>query len=264
MLPRLLCLALLSVCATSLSSRAASTTERAATPEEISLLNDTLHKVAGDLHRWAYTEHRVLRDSKGKVKSEQIVRYDPSKPFAEQWTPIKIDGKEPSARDQAKFRRRGEDADPERLVSSKRRQPSLGEAIDVNRSAIAEETATHWVFEIPLLKTASERFPSEKFQVQARVKKEGRILENISVLLRASFRAMLVVKVKSGDASLDFAQVDPKFPSTLVAIAGDADWSILFIGSGRSIELKRADLKHVKPYAERFEVKIGTLKAIDF
>jgi hypothetical protein len=84
------------------------------------------------------------------------------------------------------------------------------------------------------------------------------------VLLRESFRAKLVVKVKSGDASLDFAQVNPKYPPTLVAISGDADWSIFFIAGGGSLELKRTELRHVKPFDERFEVKIGTLKAIDF
>ena len=64
--------------------------------------------------------------------------------------------------------------------------------------------------------------------------------------------------------ALDFAQIDPKHPPTLVSISGDADWSILFIGGGAAIELKRSDLRRVKPYGERFEVKIGTLKAIDF
>jgi hypothetical protein len=129
---------------------------------------------------------------------------------------------------------------------------------------VASETPTHWVFEIPLLKFGNERFPPEKFLVQARLRKEGALLENLSVLLRESFRAKLVVKVKSGDASLDFAQVDPKHPPTLVSIEGDADWSILFIGGGGSIELKRTELRRVKPYGDRFEVKIGTLKAIDF
>jgi hypothetical protein len=237
---------------------------RAATHEEISLLNEALHKVADDLPRWAYTEHRVIRDSRGRVKSEQIVRFDPSKPYEEQWTPLKIDSREPSARDQAKFRRKGEDTDPDRPVSARKRYPSLGEAIDVGRSSIAAETATHWLFEIPLLKVGNERFPPEKFRVQARLRKEGRQLENISVLLRESFRAKLVVKVKSGDATLDFAAVDPKHPPTLVSVAGDADWSIFFIGGGGSIELKRTELKRVRPYGDRFEVKIGTLKAIDF
>jgi hypothetical protein len=264
MFPRLLCMAVFSLCALRLSAGEAAATARAATPGEISLLNEVLHKVADDLRRWAYTEHRVLRDSKGRVKSEQIVRYDPSKPYAEQWMPLKIDGRAPSTRELAKFRRRGEETDPEKPIPTRRRTPTLGEAINVNRSTIAEESATHWVFEIPLRTVGNDRFPPTKFRVQARIKKDGLLLENISVLLRESFRSLLVVKVKSGDASLEFTPIDPRFPPTLVAIAGDADWSVMFVGSGRSIDLKRTELKHVKPYDERFEVKIGTLKAIDF
>lgn len=53
---------------------------RVAAPGEISLLTDALHKVADDLRRWAYTEHRVIRDSRDRIKTEQLLRYDPSKP----------------------------------------------------------------------------------------------------------------------------------------------------------------------------------------
>lgn len=240
---------------------------RVATAEEFRLLNDGLHKTAGDFHRWAYTEHRIMRDDKGRVKSDTLLRYDPSKPYAEQWTPLKVDGRDPSARDRAKFRRRGEKAahtldgaaEPDH-----RRRPALGELIDVTKSSIAAETPTHLVFEVPLLKKGNERFPPEKFLVLARLRKHGAQLENVSVRLRESFRAKLLVKVKSGEGSLDFDVVDPEHPPTLVAIQGDAVASVLFINIGGSMELKRTDFKHVKPFDERFDVQIGTLKAIDF
>lgn len=233
------------------------------------MLNEVLHKTADDYYRWAYTEHRVLRDEKGKLKSEVVLRYDPSKPYAEQWTPIKVDGREPSDRDRAKYRKRGEKgAPPEAMVASpgagNPRRPSLGELIDVTKSSIAADTPTHLVFEVPLRKNGNERFPPEKFQVLARVKKDGNLLENISVRLRESFRSKLVVKVKSGEGSLDFSPVDPKHPPALVAVGGDASASILFVSVGGSMELKRTELKHVKPFDERFDVQIGTLKAIDF
>ena len=82
--------------------------------------------------------------------------------------------------------------------------------------------------------------------------------------LRGSFRAKLIVKVKSGEGTLDFAVINPKYPPTLTAISGDASASVFFISVGGELELKRTELKHVKPFDERFEVQIGTLKAIDF
>lgn len=242
---------------------------RRATQEELTLLNEVLHKTAGDFHRWAYMEHRVLRDEKGRVKSEVLLRYDPSKPYAEQWMPLKIDGKEPSEREKAKYRRRGEKGAPAEQMLTKpdpdsRQRRSLGELIDVMKSSIASESETHLVFEVPLLKVGNERFPPENFLVLARVRKEGGLLENIAVRLRESFRSKLVVKVKSGEGSLDFAPVDPRHPPTLVAIEGDAVASVLFISIGGSLELRRTELKHVKPFDERFDVQIGNLKAIDF
>lgn len=248
-------------------------TARAATKEEVSILNDALHKIAADLRRWAYTEHQVFRDHKGKVRNDVLVRFDPSKPYAEQWTPLKVNGKEPSQRDRDKYRKRGERSAPrdQQVVRADTvrggrsgERVSLGEVLDLARCTIAAETPTHLVFEIPLLKVGNERFPPEKFQVHARLRKEGGWLENIAVKLRDSFRAKLVVKVKSGEGSIDFAQPDPKYPPTMVAVRGDAMASILFVSVGGSLELKRTELKRVKPFDERFEVQIGTLKAIDF
>jgi hypothetical protein len=247
---------------------AGKSTARAATPDELAMLNDLLHRTAGDFHRWAYTEHRVMRDEKGKVKSEVLLRYDPSKPYAEQWTPIKIDGKDPSDREREKYRRRGEKSAsaqiPMKPDPDNRRRRSLGELIDVTKSSIASESVTHLTFEVPLLKVGNERFPPDKFLVLARVRKEGARLENVSVRLREGFRSKLVVKVKSGEGSLDFAVIDPKYPATLVAIEGDAQASVLFVNIGGSMQLKRTELKHVKPFDERFDVQIGNLKAIDF
>jgi hypothetical protein len=254
-----------------LAARAADSGPRPAASAEIALLNDTLHRTADAYPRWAYTEHRVIRDEKGRVKSDVLLRYDPSLPYAQQWTPLKVNGQEPSARDRAKYRKLGERAAPPDLAqpvpSSKlsiRRQVSLGETLDVPRSSIAGETAEHLTFEIPLRKFGNERFPPEKFEVHARVRKAGAVLEHIAVRLRDSFRSKVVVKVKSGGGAMDFATVDPRHAPALVALNGDASASLLFVSLGGSVKLERTDVKRVKPFDERFEVQIGTLKAIDF
>jgi hypothetical protein len=243
---------------------------RAATGDELAQLNTLLHKVADDYKRWAYTESRVLHDEKGRLKSDLLLRYDPSKPYAEQWTPLSVNGKPPSERELKKYREMGEKQAPPDLARpvtpdpKNRRRPSLGEVLDLPRSSVAAESATHLLFEIALLKFGNERFPPEKFQVLARVRKDGWALENISVKLRESFRSKLIVKVKSGEGSLDFTQIDPKHPPALVALNGDASASVLFVSIGGALAMHRTELKHVKPYDERFDVQIGTLKAIDF
>lgn len=243
---------------------------RPANREELALLHDVLHQAADHYRRWAFTEHRLVRDSKGRVKSETLLRHDPSKPYPEQWEALKIDGREPTDRERARFRRRGEQSANTESQFGYVRHPdarnrrSLGELIQLELATIASETPTHLTFEVPLIKQGNERFPPEKFQVLTRIRREGAVLENISVNLRESFRSRLVVKVKSGEGTLDFAQIDPKYPPALVAIEGDAVASVLFVNVGGSMELKRTELRHVKLFDERFDVQIGTLKAIDF
>ena len=49
-----------------------------------------------------------------------------------------------------------------------------------------------------------------------------------------------------------------------VAITGDATATILFMKFGGSLDLRRTDFKRVRPYSERFGVKIGPMKALEF
>jgi hypothetical protein len=74
----------------------------------------------------------------------------------------------------------------------------------------------------------------------------------------------LVVKVKTGEANIDFVRVDPAHNPVPAGISGDATATVLFMKFGGGFDLKRTDFKRVKPYSERFGVKIGPLKALDF
>jgi hypothetical protein len=237
---------------------------RPATAAELERVNFALQKTAQDLHRWAYTESRLIRDEKGRVKTDLVIRHDPSKPYSEQWVPISVNGRPPTDSDISKYRRQGERAQRMNERGETDRRRSLGELIEPGKALFFSETADSITFEVPLRKDGNERFPPEKFQVLVRIGRESGALENIAVRLRGSFRQKLVVKVKSGEGTLDFAVIDPKHPPTLTAIRGDASASILFVSIGGEMDLKRTELKHVKPYDERFEVQIGTLKAIDF
>jgi hypothetical protein len=237
---------------------------RPATPDEIALLTEALEKTARDMRRWAYTESQLFKDDKGKVKTDTVVRYDPSKPYPEQYTPITINGKPPTASDLEKYRKRGERAQKVAENPASDRRKSLGEVLDLPGARVVSTTGSAAVFEVPLKKEGNDRFPPEKFEVLIRVDRVARALENIAVRLKGAFRSKLVLKVKSGEGTLDFASADPKHPPALTAIKGDASASILFFNVGGELALKRTELKHVKPYDERFEVQIGNLRAIDF
>jgi hypothetical protein len=89
-------------------------------------------------------------------------------------------------------------------------------------------------------------------------------LKLIDVKLRENIRVAGIVNLKAGDARLEFAPVLPEHGPALTAISAGGTASLLFITVGARAEAVRTDFKRVTPYDERFQVKLGPLKAIDF
>lgn len=241
---------------------------RAAVPQ---ILEDAVRKLSQDTDRWAYTQTAIQKDTKGKTTSEVVLRFDPSKPYAEQYVPIKIDGKTPTESQVKKYRKQGEKrgeslekAATTGIVESSPRRKSVGELMDLEKATVTEENDREIVYEVPLKKEGNDRLPPEKFRVTARVNKEQRALQSVSATLRAPLREKLIMKVNSGEGHIEFKTVDPQHPPQLSEIRGNGSGSILFVPVGRSYEMRREDYKRVKPYGDRFDVQIGTLKAIDF
>ena len=231
-------------------------------------LQAALHKTLADYDRWAYTQTLVEKDDKGKIVSEVVVRFDPSRPYVEQFTPLLVDGKPPSDHQLRKYRKQGEKRG-DRIEKAEKEgvepaRKSLGELMDVAHAAAVEETSASIVYEVPLRQEGNKRLPPEKFRVLVCVNRQAQTFENITVELREAMRAALIVKIKSGAGRLDFQTVDPKFSPALTTIHGGATASVMFVSVGRTYDLQRTEFKRVKPFAERFDVKFGPLKAIDF
>jgi hypothetical protein len=224
--------------------------------EPPTLLQAAVKNYAVDAERWAYTQTVISKDRKGKVEEEVVVRNDPSQPFEVQWTPVKINGKEPTEREIEKYRREHE-------KRRKSRQP-LGALLDLDKATLVDETATTVTYEVPLIKNDNLRLPPEKFRVTARVNRERQAFENVGVRLREAMRMALVVKIKSGEADMDFVVIDPKFAPPITALRADGEGSILFVKVGGSYSATRTDFKRVKPYSERFTVKLAPLQFLDY
>ncbi len=240
----------------------------ATTAEVPRLLQDAVQKLAVDTDRWAYTQTIVERDDKGRVKQETVVRFDPSLPYEQQYRPLKVNGKEPDDGDVRKYRRQGERRG-QRLDREEREGPdpkrkTVGELMDLDRATVAQENATTVTYAVPLKKEGNNRFPPEKFEVTARINKERGAFESVAAKLREPLRQKLIINIKSGEGSVEFSPVDPKHAPQMTTARGSGSASILFVPIGRAYEMKREEFKRVKPFGDRFEVKIGPLKAIDF
>ncbi len=247
----------------------------AAVPEVPPLLLDALGKIAANFDRWAYTETRTFTDEHGVPKPDAVIRFDPSKPYAEQFLPLKIDGKPPTEKQLADFRKRGEKRG-ERLAKEEAEGKVPGSelprfrlagstaSIDLAGATIESENADSVTYEVPLRNDGHGTLPVEKFQLFARVNRTTHTFENVSLKVRSAFRVKLVLKVKTGEASVDFASVDPAHDPVPVELSGDATVTVFFLKFGGSFDVKRTEFVRVKPYGDRFGVKIGPLKALDF
>ena len=246
---------------------------RAATPAP---LEAALKRGADEFERWAYTEATVTRDRSGKArKGETIVRVDPSKPYEEQFTPVKIDGKEPTEKQRAKYRQRGIDHGKELEQESAKAAAgtedpisiSIGDrraTVDFANARLVNEAGALLTYELPLRPVAEHGLAVEKFQLVVRVDRDRQSIEHGTLRLIAPLRVMMVAKVQSGGMTASFTTVDPKFPSVLSAVRLDYSASVLFVKKADIFEATRADFQRVKPYSEKFGVKIGPLRALPF
>ncbi len=139
--------------------------------------------------------------------------------------------------------------------------------VDISSATVVREDEQAVDYELPLRKLEDGPFPPEKFQVIARFDRAaaGAWWKTWRCGCAEPVRAKLVVKIKSGDATIDFTTVDPKFAPAMTAVHGDASGSILFVNVGADFALTRSDLKRGEALRRsQFGVEIGPTQALDF
>src|SRR5205807_1157403 len=99
------------------------------------------------------------------------------------------------------------------------------------------------------------------------VDKKRQALEHVNVTLRQSqsFRMKGVASVNAVAIEAAFKTIDEKYAPqpTLITASGSGKVLGLF-KVGQSAEITWTDHRRVKPYKDRFDVKLGDLKALDF
>lgn len=249
---------------------------RPATAEEVVLFKEAIRNTTQDTEHWAYTETTVMKSTKGKVRAETVVRFDPSKPWPEQYTPLKIEGKAPTGKQLEKYRERGEKRG-ERLARTAgpadatvpdkpaAQEPEKGRKVtlDLDNPRVLKDEGDRLIYEAALKATAKD-IPVDKFEVRLVVSKPARQVRHISLRLRESFRVKLIAKVKAGEASADFAVVDPQYGPVMTAATGSFGVSLLFVPLSGIFTNTRTEWERVKPYNDRLKVRLGPLEVLDF
>lgn len=251
-------------------------TETPSTARPPVLLAEAFNRLMEDQGRWAYTETQHNVGPGGKEKGETLLRVDPSVTYDDQFKAIKIDGKAPDERQLKQFRGIGGRLAKNRKEAVEGDQEHHGDEIqlrfnndlvnpDLAHATVLTEDETSVTYEVPLRreeKAGGAIF--DKFQLTARVNKTRHEFEHARILQRTPMRAMLVAKISDMEINFEFNSVDPRFPATITRQTEKATIGILFIKRVVTGDSVRTEFKHVKPYDERFGVKLGPTRTIQF
>ncbi|MCF7761364.1 MAG: hypothetical protein K9M98_12765 [Cephaloticoccus sp.] len=229
---------------------------RAAVPP---LLDAAVRKLQADEDHWAYTQTTMAFDRAGKAKERVTVeRYDPSRPVAEQWSLLQWQGHEPTAGEMRTWKKRKD------REQKRREEKTLGEIMDLGRAHAVSVSESEVVFEVPLLPGASQRLPADKFVVLMTVDPARETLQGFNLKTLEPFRAMGVAKIERIEIEARFHLIDERYAPQPGHILAHGTGKLLFFRVGGGAEITWSDFKRVKPYQERFEVKIGEMKAFGF
>jgi hypothetical protein len=230
---------------------------RAETP---ALLSQAIQKLIADEDHWAYTQTTQKLDGSGRPEGGPTVeRYDPSKPIGQEWQLIKYAGHAPSELETRVWHY-------QKGKSTKHHgEKTLGDVLDLDHAGISVETPAAATFLVPILKGASDRFPADKLEVFMSVDRRLGALTSFSVRPKEPFRFAGVVKVVSGDLEGRLGVVKENTTPALVWWRGSGKLRIMgLIPVGIAREASYADFRRVTPFNDRFQVKIGDIKALNF
>ena len=251
------------------------------------LLNDAFNALVEDQWRWAYTETH-LGENDGKAFGETSFRVDPSVTYAEQRKPLKISGKPPTEKQLKKAADDGERAAkrrhdeqekvPAAPVDEKKSEMRRADEVqlwingqritpEVDHAKVLKDDETSVTYEVPMHAEGKGDANSifDKFELTARVNKASHQFEHATIRQRSPMRVKLIAKVTDAVLEFEFSTPDPRHPSVLTKAIAYAHVRILF-GKEHVMhnEMVRVELRHVTPYDERFGVKMGTTRTIEF
>lgn len=203
------------------------------------VLATAVDRFAAESNEWAYTQTTVSRGDDGRLRREVVMRFDPSLPEDEQFTPLLINGREPTEAQIRKYRRSQEkfrqQTDPQ----------VLSQLLEVNAARPLREDGEAAFYQVPLKRGEGATIDPEKFYVVVRVNKQERTLEEMWVRLREPMRTRAILQLETGEANLHFMRADGSSAPTLTALRAKGHGSIAFIKVGGSYELSRRDFVHV-------------------
>lgn len=245
-------------------------------PAPPSLLGDAFNKLMDNQGRWAYTQTQSVGGLTAKMKRETVLRVDPSRTYTEQFMPLMIEGEPPTPAKLEEFRGIGERVARRRQREQRETGDHRGDELqislnfqtvapDLERATVVSEDERSVTYDVPLRrKDGAGGSDFGQFQVTARVNRQRREFEHATIRQRAPMRVELIARVSDAEIDCEFTPVDPNFPAVITRETQQATVRVLFVKRVVSFAMRRSDFRHVMPYDERFGVKVGPIRTIEF
>jgi hypothetical protein len=147
------------------------------------MLNRAAEKWLAEGNHWAFTV-RVREFDEGEVKEDRVEHYDPSKPGADRWELVTVDGRAPTeVRRQTWLK-----------YKTKHRRgvlPVLADYFDFENARVAEVTASAVRYHLPLRSNHSWLFPVDRVALMVTVNKTTQAIEQVEAGLDEPYRVAL-------------------------------------------------------------------------
>jgi hypothetical protein len=193
---------------------------------------------AAERDHWAFTQ--TVREYDGdKLKEQRIERFDPSRPDAERWTLLQIDGRAPTEREISAFRAR-------KGARKKHAVRTPGDLIDFGAVTVDAENDSEIRYLVPLRSDISLFVPTEKFVVEVTINKRTQAIEHVSVGLRAPVRIALgIARVSVVNFELDFPRRDEALPPDPAHTQPEGRAAATMFKFGTRMEFEWSDFQRV-------------------
>jgi hypothetical protein len=223
-------------------------------------LGDAIQKLIHDEDHWAFTQKTQRFDKMGKPAGGPIVEhYDPSLPFDQQWELLQYSGHAPTPGELASWRRH------KNTEMKHHGEKGLGELLDLDHAKLLTAGPGQDTYLVPLVKNATRRFPADKVEVLMNVDPAKHTLCSFEARPKGPFRIAGFFKVDSAEAEGRLEVIQSKYAPALVWIKGSGSGKLFgLFRMGIGIEVNYSDIKRVRPFNDRFDVKIGDIKALNF
>jgi hypothetical protein len=151
--------------------------------EDLDLLREAIDQWSAERDAWAFTQTVREFDEAGRSRT-RIERYDPTRGDVERWNLVSIDGRPPTDREVAAFRKR-------KGAKKNRRTKAPSDYVDFARVAVLVEHADSIQYAVPLREDVSRLIPLEQLTVVITVDRLRRTVRHLSISLDDPLRIAL-------------------------------------------------------------------------